>query len=129
LIRRARVYGADYFYMFRNHPRVMREWAMPVKLTGMDKENAQQIREYVDRNRSRVQDAVIAIERWDTVDFEPILTDQPENAAMILGLFRQAVPAIHWFYLYETMLHTMARELDLPYLVPEPIASQAASGS
>ncbi len=34
LIRRARVYGADYFYMFGRHPRVMREWAMPVKLTG-----------------------------------------------------------------------------------------------
>ena len=119
LIRRARVYGADYFYMFRNHPRVMREWAMPVRLTGMDAENALRIQEYVNQNRLQVQDAVIAIERWDTVDFEPILTDQPETAAMILGLFRQAVPAIHWFYLFETMLHTMARELNLPHLDPE----------
>ena len=32
LIRRARVYGADYFYMFGRHPRVMREWAMPITL-------------------------------------------------------------------------------------------------
>jgi GT2 family glycosyltransferase len=119
LIRRARVYGADYFYMFRNHPRVMREWAMPVKLTGMDAENALRIQGYVNQNRLQVQDAVVAIERWDTVDFEPILTDQPETAAMILGLFRQAVPAIHWFYLFETMLHTMARELNLPHLDPE----------
>jgi hypothetical protein len=53
------------------------------------------------------------------VNFEPILTDQPETAAMVLGLFRQAVPAIHWFYLFETMLHTMARELHLPHLDPE----------
>jgi glycosyltransferase involved in cell wall biosynthesis len=119
LIRRARVYGADYFYMFRNHPRVMQEWAMPIKLTGMDEENALRVREYVNRNRLEIEDAVIAIERWDTVDFEPILTDQPETAAMILGLFRQAVPAIHWFYLFETMLHTMAGELNLPHLDPE----------
>lgn len=128
LIRRAKVYGQDYFYMFRNHPRVMQEWAMPVKLTGMDAENALRIRDYVDHNRSQVQDAVIALERWDTVDFEPILTDQPETAAMVLSLFRQAVPAIHWFYLFETMLHTMARELHLPHLDPERIAmAQSAS--
>ena len=69
LIRRARVYGADYFYMFRNHPRVMREWAMPVKLTGMDAENALRIRDYVNQNRLQVEDAVIAIERWDSRRF------------------------------------------------------------
>jgi glycosyltransferase involved in cell wall biosynthesis len=129
LIRRAKVYGADYFYMFRNHPRVMREWAMPVKLTGMDAENALRIQEYVNQNRLQVEDAVIAIERWDSVDFEPLLADQPETAAMILGLFRQAVPAIHWFYLFETMLHTMARELHLPHFLPESLASQAAHAS
>ena len=127
LIRRARVYGADYFHMFRNHPRVIREWAMPVKLTEMDLENALRIQEYVNQNRLRVEDAVIALERWDTVDFEPILADQPETAAMILGLFRQAVPAIHWFYLFASMLHTMARELNLPHLDPERQAiAQAA---
>ena len=92
---------------------------MPVKLTGMDAENALRIQDYVDHNRSQVQDAVIALERWDTVDFEPILTDQPETAAMVLSLFRQAVPAIHWFYLFETMLHTMAREFRLTHLAPE----------
>jgi len=119
LIRRARVYGADYFYMFRNHPRVLREWAMPVKLTAMDGENALRIQEYVNKNRLQIEGAVTAIERWDTVDFEPILANQPETASMILGLFRQAVPAIHWFYLFETMLHTMSRELNLPHPGPE----------
>jgi hypothetical protein len=120
LIRRAKVYGADYFHMFRKHPRVMEEWAMPVKLTAMNADNALRIQEYVNKNKLQVEDAVIAVEKWDAVDFEPILTDQPETAAMIMGLFRQAVPAIHWFYLFETMLHTMARELHLEQ--PEHIA-------
>ena len=73
-----------------------------------------------------MEEAVEAVERWDTVDFEPILTDQPETAAMVLSLFQQAVPAIHWFYLFETMLHTMIRELGLSHLAAEPPVMQAA---
>jgi len=129
LIRRARVYGADYFYMFGRHPRVMREWAMPVKVTAMDEENAMRILSYVEKNRDEVEQAVAAVERWDAVEFEPILTDQPETAAMVLGLLRQAVPAIHWFYLFETMLHTMIRELGLKHLASERPVMQIAHGA
>ena len=129
LIRRARVYGADYFYMFGKHPRVMEEWAMPVKLTAMDEENAIRVLAYVEEHRHQVEDAVEAVERWDTVDFEPLLTDQPDTASMVLRLFQQAVPAIHWFYLFETMLHTMIRELGLnPMAFKQPAlhATQSA---
>jgi hypothetical protein len=110
LIRRARVYGADYFYMFRKHPRVMREWAMPVRLDAMDERNAARIRDYVEQHRNDVQAAVTALERWDNVDFEPILADR-QNAQHVLSLFHQSVPAVHWFYLFERMLEVMAKEL------------------
>jgi hypothetical protein len=129
LIRRARVYGADYFYMFGRHPRVMREWAMPITLTAMDEENAIRILSYVEEHRSEVEEAVEAVERWDSVDFEPFLTGQAETAAMVMKLLRQAVPAIHWFYLFETMLHTMIRELGLRHLAAEPRAMYAAQGT
>jgi glycosyltransferase involved in cell wall biosynthesis len=129
LIRRARVYGADYFYMFGRHPRVMREWAMPISLTAMDEENAIRIQSYVDEHRREVEEAVEAVERWDSVDFEPFLTDRPETATMVLKLFQQAVPAIHWFYLFETMLHTMIRELGLNQLTGKPLAMHAAQGA
>ncbi len=128
LIRRARVYGADYFYMFGKHPRVMEEWAMPVKLTAMDEENAIRVLAYVEEHRHQVEDAVEAVERWDSVDFEPLLTDQPDTASMVLRLFQQAVPAIHWFYLFETMLHTMIRELGLnPMAFRQPHLHEAQS--
>ena len=129
LIRRARVYGEDYFHMFGRHPRVMREWAMPVKLTAMDEENAIRILAYVEEHRHEVEEAVEAVERWDSVDFEPLLTDQPETASMVLRLFQQAVPAIHWFYLFETMLHTMIRELGLHHLTAKSPVLQAAQGA
>ena len=49
---------------------------------------------------------------------------------MVLSLFRQAVPAIHWFYLFETMLHTMCREFHLPHLDPDrnALAQSASKG-
>jgi glycosyltransferase involved in cell wall biosynthesis/tetratricopeptide (TPR) repeat protein len=129
LIRRARVYGADYFYMFGRHPRVIREWAMPVTLTGMDEENAIRILSYVEEHRTQVEDAVTALERWDSVDFEQILADQAETAAMVLRLFQQAVPAIHWFYLFETMLQTMIRELGLKHIAAGGPVMQAAQAA
>ena len=127
LIRRARVYGADYFYMFGRHPRVIKDWALPVNLTAMDAENAVRIMAYVEANRAEVEQAVEAVKRWDDVDFEPILTNQPETALLVLSLFQQAVPAIHWFYLFESMLHTMVRELKLGCLGAERVAMAAGA--
>ncbi len=129
LIRRARVYGEDYFYMFGKHPRVMKEWAMPVKLTAMDEENAIRILAYVEEHRHAVEEAVEAVERWDSVDFEPLLTDQPETASLVLRLLQQAVPAIHWFYLFESMLHTMIRELGLGHIAFKHSARHAAQNA
>jgi hypothetical protein len=83
----------------------------------------------VDEHRREVEEAVEAVERWDSVDFEPFLTDRPETATMVLKLFQQAVPAIHWFYLFETMLHTMIRELGLNQLTGKPLAMHAAQGA
>ena len=48
---------------------------------------------------------------------------------MVLRLFQQAVPAIHWFYLFETMLHTMIRELGLNHLAAKCPVLQAAQGA
>ena len=52
------------------------------------------------------------LEQWENVEFEPFLA-KPQEAAQVMALFQQAVPAIHWFYLLEKMLETMARELNL----------------
>ncbi|HEX4488960.1 MAG TPA: glycosyltransferase, partial [Terriglobales bacterium] len=125
LIRRARVYGGDYFHMFRNHPRVMREWLMPVKLTGMNPENAFRIRDYVEEHRQDVKAAVDALSRWDTVDFEPVLANK-ETTSHVLSLFQQSVPVVHWFHLFEKMLEVMAQEFQMPELTT-PQAMHAAA--
>ncbi len=127
LIRRARVYGADYFYMFRKHPRVLREWAMPVNLTGMDRNAAQPILQYLETNRRNVESAA-ALEQWENVEFEPVLA-KPQEAAQVMALFQQAVPAIHWFYLLEKMLETMVRELNLSFpAMSQSMAIETAQG-
>lgn len=95
---------------------------MPVNLTGMDRHNAVRILHYVEERRHDVEQAVEALERWDSVDFDSLLSDQADTAALVLNLFRQAVPEVHWFYLFETMLQTMIRELGL-----EPMAANQPS--
>ena len=105
---------------------------MPVQLAGMDEENAVRILEYVETNRRDVEQAVQALEKWDDVDFALLLEKNQETANMVLSLFQQAVPSIHWFYLYETMLQTMVRELNLGQLAPPQLGmlqAIAASGS
>lgn len=91
---------------------------MPVPLTGMDESNAMRILAYLEANRRDVGEALQALEKWDDMDFAALLEKNPDTAAMVLSLFRQAVPAIHWFYLYETMFQTMVRELNLVHLTP-----------
>jgi len=129
LIRRARVYGTDYFHMFRQHPRVMKEWAMPVPLTAMDEQNAARILAYVESNRKDVEQAMEALEKWDDIDFASVLERNRDTAKMVLTLFRQAVPAIHWFYLYETMFQTMVVELNLAHMTPRAPGSFAAGAA
>jgi len=130
LKRRSYVYGADYFHMFRRHPRVMREWAMPVPLTAMDEANALRILEYVEANRTDVENAMEALEKWDNIDFSLMLDRHPDTAHTVLSLFQQAVPRIHWFYLYEKMYQTMVRELNLVHPAdaePDVLADGAAA--
>ena len=81
---------------------------MPIELTAMDPANGFRIRDYVDEHRQEVKAAVTALERWDNLDFEPILAD-PENERHVLSLFQQSVPAVHWFYLFERMLEVRPR--------------------
>jgi glycosyltransferase involved in cell wall biosynthesis len=117
LIRRAKIYGADYFYMFRKHPRVLREWGMPIKLESMDEHAVPQISAYLQQNHKGVEAAVEALARWDGIDFEPILSNC-EMSAHVLSLFQQAVPAVHWFYLFESMLQALAGELHISDFAP-----------
>ena len=99
---------------------------MPVNLAGMDGNVARAIRQYLETNRSNVEKAAAALDEWENVEFEPFLM-RPQDAAKVMALFQQAVPAIHWFYLLEKMLETMVRELNLS--LPATPASFAMSAA
>jgi len=114
--------------MFRRHPRVIKEWAMPLDLAGEAIQVASRIAAYLEKNRRDVEAAAAALEKWDAVDFEPVLAN-PREAHFVLSLFQQAVPAIHWFYLFESMLQTMSRELQLVCpAVPAALAMGSTAG-
>lgn len=102
---------------------------MPVPLTAMDEQNAARILAYVESNRKDVEQAMEALEKWDDIDFASVLERNRDTAKMVLTLFRQAVPAIHWFYLYETMFQTMVVELNLAHMTPRAPGSFAAGAA
>jgi hypothetical protein len=101
---------------------------MPLDLAGEPGEVALRIAAYLEKNRRDVEAAAAALEKWDAVDFEPVLAN-PREADFVLSLFQQAVPAIHWFYLFESMLQTMTRELQLVHpAIPAALAMRSAAG-
>jgi hypothetical protein len=100
---------------------------MPVNLTGMDRNAAQSILQYLETNRRNVESAAAALEQWENVEFEPVLA-KPQEAAQVMALFQQAVPAIHWFYLLEKMLETMVRELNLSFPAMSQSMAKTAQG-
>ncbi len=128
LIRRARVYGTDYFYMFQRHPRVMRDWMIPVNLDAMDAPNADRILDYLNRNRSEVKDMVSSLERFDQIDFAAILDTNPKIASMVMDLFKMALPTVHWFYLFETMFEAMQKNVGLRSVRPAGAQEGAYAG-
>jgi GT2 family glycosyltransferase len=116
LIRRSRVYGRDYVYMLRRHPRCLNEWRLPVPVKQLDHSALAPLREFLDRGREEVERTVEALARFDEVEFEPLLEEGPGSGgvATILQLFRQSVPSIHWYYMMESMYQTLLWEQEHP---------------
>ena len=100
------------------HPRVMSDWMLPVKLIAMDAPNAYRILDYLDRNRTEVNDLVSSLERWDQIDFAAMLDTNPEATPMVMELFKRALPTVHWYYLFETMFETMQKNLGMSSVTP-----------
>jgi len=113
LIRRLHGYGPEYLDLMQKYPRIIQEWVIPVHVTAIDEPNTHRVFEYVASRRVEVENAVASLERWDHLDFAPILDKKPELAAEVMHLFKQTLPTVYWFYLFEAMLETMQAQLGL----------------
>jgi hypothetical protein len=104
LVRRATAYGPVHLRLLRQYPALRisgpgGELAGPV--TGAD---IARIREVLDSKRKQIEETVTALKQYDDLDFEPFFATKSGKgtaADMIVNLFRQAIPEVHWFYIFD----------------------------
>jgi glycosyltransferase involved in cell wall biosynthesis/SAM-dependent methyltransferase len=111
MVQRARTYGPAYLWILRKHPHLRSQ--IPVALDDMGSAALGKIADYLDASRSEVEAAVQAMAEYDEADFSLFYSMEVEGrpaAAIVLEMFSQALPGVHWFYLYESLLQAWRTE-------------------
>jgi hypothetical protein len=111
LVRRSQVYGRTQLQLLRKHPQLLGDGTGPFgRLMEADIEK---IRVDVARRESEVKDARRALEKFDAMDFAPFhsrKSGERTAADEVMTLFGAAVPALFWFYLFESFLQAWGEE-------------------
>jgi GT2 family glycosyltransferase/SAM-dependent methyltransferase len=114
LVQRARTYGPAYLWLLRKYPHLRSQ--MPVALEDMGPADMGKVAEYLDNSRLEVEAALEAMAEYDGVDFELFNHMDVEGrpaATIVLEMFTQALPGVHWFYLYESLLQAWRTEMGM----------------
>jgi SAM-dependent methyltransferase len=113
-VQRARTYGPAYLWLLRKYPQLRSQ--MPVALQDMGPADMGNIADYLDNARLEVGAAVEAMAEYDGVDFTSFYEMEVEGrsaATIVLEMFSQALPSVHWFYLYEALLQAWRTEMGM----------------
>jgi GT2 family glycosyltransferase/glycosyltransferase involved in cell wall biosynthesis len=104
MVGRAMAYGPIYLRLLEKHPTLELthpgfELKNPITLADIER-----IRETLEKRRAQIEETVKALAQYDDRDFELFFATRSGNgtaAEMIANLFRQAIPQVHWFYVFE----------------------------
>lgn len=105
VVARARRYGPAILLLHRLHPRLLGDGRG--RLGRLDAASFDAMRRFLDRHRDEVAAAVHALRRYDDLDFLPFFAQpRPDGnaAGQVAALIAAALPTIHWFYVYESLL-------------------------
>jgi 2-polyprenyl-3-methyl-5-hydroxy-6-metoxy-1,4-benzoquinol methylase len=104
IVCRAKAYGPVYLRLLEKHP------TLRITQPGIDLKSPvttadiEHVREVLARQRPQIQEMVQALAQYDNRDFEPFFAMRSGNgtaAEMIVNLFHQAIPQVHWFHVFE----------------------------
>jgi len=104
MVRRAQAYGPTYLRLLNKHP------SLKVKQLGIElgapitTADIEQLRQFLAGRRSQIEEMVRALKQYDGKDFEPAFARRNGNesaADVVVALFRQAMPQLHWFYVFD----------------------------
>jgi GT2 family glycosyltransferase/glycosyltransferase involved in cell wall biosynthesis len=113
LVRRARFYGRNRLSFYRKHPRLLGDGTGP--FGRLDEAAVRNIESYVEQHRAEVANALRAVSKYETLDFLPFFSKAIDGvcaADVILGAFKQAVPAIYQLHLYEGFLEAWREQRE-----------------
>ena len=117
LVRRAKAYGPVYLHLLEKYP------ALRISQPGMELKaplNASQIeriRETLSKQRAQIEETVVALAQYDNKDFEPFFarrSGEGTAADMIVNLFHQAIPQVHWFYVFDGLCEAWSAKHPVP---------------
>jgi hypothetical protein len=103
MVRRAKAYGPVYLGLLQKHPSLRLthpgiELKAPLTLADIER-----VSETLASQRAQIEEMVRALAQYDDRDFEPFFATRSGNgtaAEMITNLFHQAIPQVHWFYVF-----------------------------
>jgi GT2 family glycosyltransferase/glycosyltransferase involved in cell wall biosynthesis len=125
IIRRAKAYGPVYLKLLRKHPS-LRVAYMGTRLSGnFAITDIMQVRASLSTQREQVELMAQSLKQYDQIDFEPFFAKRAEDgtaADLIVKLFRQSIPQLHWFYLFDAFCDAWMQEQNAPVA---PVAVEA----
>lgn len=117
MVRRARAYGPVYLRLLEKYPslRIAQpgiELKAPLTMGDIER-----VRETLAGQRSQIEEMITALAQYDDRDFEPFFASRSGDgtaADMIVNLFHQAIPQVHWFYVFEGLCDAWSEKHPVP---------------
>ena len=117
MVRRAKAYGPVYLRLLEKHPSLQLthpgiELKAPLTLADIEC-----LRGTLAGQRAQIEEMVRALAQYDDRDFEPFFATRSGNgtaAEMITNLFRQAIPQVHWFYVFAGLCDAWHEKHSVP---------------
>jgi 2-polyprenyl-3-methyl-5-hydroxy-6-metoxy-1,4-benzoquinol methylase/glycosyltransferase involved in cell wall biosynthesis len=123
MVRRAKAYGPVYLRLLEKHPSLSITHpgiTLKAPLTAADIER---VREKLAGQKAQIEEMVQALAQYDDRDFEPFFATRKANgtaADMIANLFHQAIPQVHWFYVFEGLCAAWREKHRIPLTTSFP---------
>lgn len=127
MVRRSKAYGPVYLRLLSKHP------TLRITHPGIDLKapitaaDIEKVRETLAGQRAQVEEMVNALAQYDNRDFEPFFATRSGNgsaAEMIVNLFHQAIPQVHWFHVFDGLCEAWQQKHPLPLAQPTAVEAR-----
>jgi glycosyltransferase involved in cell wall biosynthesis len=113
LLRRAEFYAPAQLLLCRKHPEVLGDGSGP--FGRLDADSILMLRAFVGRREREIEDAVRALERYDSLDFKPFFLRKVDDrlaADVVMEGFDQSIPQVYFFHLYRCFVKAWDEERE-----------------